>query len=87
MRRERNQNNKRASCAQLATTVEKTKGFLYPKSRSSGLAIVADYNHAYTTKGVKQLIAMLVKNCDLKLVVNLHGYEVEVQQQVIEKMF
>jgi hypothetical protein len=30
---------------------------------------------------------MLARNCVLKLVADLHGYEVEVQQQLIEKMF
>ncbi len=53
---------------------------MYPKSGFSGLTIVADYSHAYITKGVRQSIAMLARNCALRLVVNLHGYEVEVQQ-------
>ncbi len=80
MIRERNWNNKPASCAWLAATVEKTKEPLYPKSGFSGLTIVANYSHAYITKGVRQSIAMLARNCALRLVVNLHGYEVEVQQ-------
>ncbi len=48
---------------------------------------LVDYSHAYTTKGARQSIAMLARNYALKLVADLHGYEVEVQQQVIEKMF
>jgi hypothetical protein len=52
---------------------------LYPKLGSSGLAIVDDYTHAYITKGAIQSIAMLARNYALRLVVDLHGYEVEVQ--------
>ncbi len=80
MRRERNWNNKQSSCARLVAAIEKTKKPLYPNSGFSGLATVVDYSHAYITKGVKQSIAMFTRNFSLRLVADLHGYEVEVQQ-------
>jgi hypothetical protein len=52
-------------------------------STSSGVGC----STTYTPKGETRSIAMLVRNAVLHLVCDLSGYELRVQQKVIEKMF